>query len=82
VSTGIMLLEGVMGNLNDYTITAVEKEPGKWQGELRRKDGKEMRVHGTTMRVFTTMLASSAGEAMRLAEQAIESNSISPKGWT
>jgi hypothetical protein len=71
-----------MANLDDYVITTVEKEPGKWQGELRRKDGREMRIQGTTMLVFTTMFASSSGEAMRLAAQAIESNSISPAGWT
>ena len=72
-----------MANLDDYVITTFERERGKWQAELRRKDGKEMRVRGTTMLVFTTQFASSPGEAMKLAQQAIiDNNTISPAGWT
>jgi hypothetical protein len=51
-----------MTNLSDYVVAAHLREAGKWEAEIRRKDGKEMRVEGTTKLVFTTMLApSSAG---------------------
>ena len=54
---------------------------GKWEAEIRRKDGKEMRVEGTTKAVFTTMLAPSSSEAIGLAYQAIDGNKISVAGW-
>jgi hypothetical protein len=69
-----------MAKLDDYVITTVERERGKWQAEIRRKDGGEMRLQGTTMLVFTTMFATSPGESMKLAQQAIDTNRISPAG--
>jgi hypothetical protein len=71
-----------MTNLSDYVVTARLREAGKWEAEIRRKDGKEMRVEGTTKLVFTTtMLVPSSGEAIGLAYQAIDSNKISVAGW-
>jgi hypothetical protein len=40
--------ELVMTNLSEYVVTAHLREAGKWEAEIRRKDGKEMRVEGTT----------------------------------
>ena len=70
-----------MTNLSDYVVTARLREMGKWEAEIRRKDGREMRVEGTTKLVFTTMLASSSSEAIGLAYQAIDSNKIATAGW-
>jgi hypothetical protein len=70
-----------MTNLSDYVVTARLREMGKWEAEIRRKDGKEMRVEGTTKLVFTTMLAPSSSEAIGLAYQAIDSNKIATAGW-
>jgi hypothetical protein len=70
-----------MTNLSDYVVAAHLREAGKWEAEIRRKDGKEMRVEGTTKLVFTTMMAQSSGEAIGLAYQAIDSNKILPAGW-
>jgi hypothetical protein len=70
-----------MANLSDYLVTARLREAGKWQAEIRRKDGKEMRVNGATRAVFTTMLAPSSSEAIGLAYQAIDSNEASIAGW-
>jgi hypothetical protein len=67
-----------MINLSDYVVTAHLRKHG-WEADIRRKDGKEMRVEGTTKLVFTTMLARSSSEAIGLAYQAIDSNEIA--GW-
>jgi hypothetical protein len=69
-----------MTNLSDYVVTAHLRERG-WEADVRRKDGKEMRVDGTTKLTFTTILAPSSGEAIRLAYQAIDTNKILPAGW-
>jgi hypothetical protein len=66
-------------NLSDYVVTARLREHG-WEAEIRRKDGKEMRVEGTTKLVFTTTLVPSSSEAIGLAYQAIDSNKILPAG--
>jgi hypothetical protein len=72
-----------MSEYGEFVISAVEIESGKWQAEIRRRDGKEMRVGATTMAVFKTMNAPTAGEAMKLAKQAIDANTISRSaGWT
>jgi len=70
-----------MTNLSDYVVTAYLRETGKWQAEIRRKDGKEIRVEGTTKLVFTIMLVPSSSEAIGLAYRAIDSHEISPAGW-
>ena len=70
-----------MTNLSEYVVTARLREAGKWRAEVRRKDGKEMRVEGTTKLVFTTMPVPSSSEAIGLAYQAIDSNEISVAGW-
>jgi hypothetical protein len=71
-----------MANSADYVVTTYEIEPGKWQGEIRRRDGGEMQVEDIRRVVFTTALAQSSGEAMMLAYQALDTNKISPAGWT
>ena len=70
-----------MTNLSEYVVTAHLREAGKWEAKIRRKDGKEMRVEGTTKLVFTTMLVPSSSEAIGLAYQAIDSNEASIAGW-
>jgi hypothetical protein len=63
----------------NYVIVVVEKEGGRWQGEIRRKDGQEMQVGVSAVR---TMYASTAGEAMKLARKAIDARAISRSaGW-
>jgi hypothetical protein len=71
-----------MANSYDYVVTTYEIEAGKWQGEIRRRDGREMQVEGTPKAVFTTALAQSSGQAMMLAYQALDTNRISPAGST
>jgi nitrogen fixation protein FixH len=73
--------EFAVANSGDYVVSTHERGPGKWQGEIRRRDGGQMQVEGTRKRVFTTALAKSSGEAMELAYQAIDSNEISLAGW-
>jgi hypothetical protein len=70
----------LMADLSDFVVTAHLRDRG-WEAEIRRKDGKEMRVEGTTKLVFTTMLAPSSSEAIGLAYQAIDSNEASIAGW-
>jgi hypothetical protein len=70
-----------MTNLSDYVVTAHLREAGKWEAEIRRKDGKEMRVEGATKLAFTTMLAPSSSEAIGLAYQAINADKVLPTGW-
>lgn len=72
--------ELAVANPDDYVVTTYELEPGKWQGEIRRRDGREMQVHGTRKVVFKTALAQSSGAALELAYQAIDSNEISVAG--
>jgi hypothetical protein len=74
-------MELAMTNLSDYVVTAHLRDAGKWQAEIRRKDGKEMRVEGATKLIFTTMLAQSSSEAIELAYQAVDTNKILPAGW-
>jgi hypothetical protein len=69
-----------MADLHDYVVTAHLRAQG-WEAEIRRRDGKEMRVEGATKLTFTTMLAQSSGEAIELAYQAIDANKILPAGW-
>jgi hypothetical protein len=52
-----------------------------WKTEIRRRDGKEMRVGGATKLTFTTMMAQSSGEAIELAYQAINADKVLPAGW-
>jgi hypothetical protein len=69
-----------MTDLSDYVVTAHLRAQG-WEAEIRRRDGKAMRIEGTTKLVFTTMLSPSSSEAIGLAYQAIDSNRISRAGW-
>jgi hypothetical protein len=69
-----------MADLCDFVVTAHLRDRG-WEAEIRRRDGKEMRIEGATKLVFTTMLAPSSSEAIGLAYQAIDSNKISRAGW-
>jgi hypothetical protein len=69
-----------MTDLHDYIVTAHLRARG-WEAEVRRRDGREMRIEGITKLVFTTMLAPSSSEAIGLAYQAIDSNAISSAGW-
>jgi hypothetical protein len=64
-------LELAMANSDNYVVSTHEREPGKWQGEIRRRDGGEMQVEGTRKRVVTIALTQSSGEAMMLAYQAL-----------
>jgi len=59
-----------MADLHDYVVTARLRAQG-WQAEIRRRDGKEMRVEGDTKLTFTTKLVPSSGEAIELAYEAI-----------
>ena len=78
----VTIAELVVANSADYVVSTYEIEPGKWQGEIRRRDGGEMQVDGPRKVVFTTALAQSSGQAMMLAYKAIDTNKILPAGWT
>jgi hypothetical protein len=58
-----------MADLSDFVVTAHLRDRG-WEAEIRRKDGKEMRVEGATKLTFTTMMAQSSGEAIRFCQRA------------
>lgn len=66
-----------MADLSDFVVTAHLRDRG-WEAEVRRRDGKEMRVEGATKLTFTTMFAQSSSEAIELAYQAIDTNKILP----
>jgi hypothetical protein len=70
----------LMADLSDFVVTAHLRDRG-WEAELRRRDGKEMRVEGATKLTFTTMMAQSSGEAIELAYQAINADKVLPAGW-
>ena len=70
----------LMADLSDFVVTAHLRDRG-WEAEIRRKDGKEMRVEGATKLTFTTMMAQSSGEAIELAYQAINADKVLPAGW-
>jgi hypothetical protein len=70
----------LMADLSDFVVTAHLRDRG-WEAEIRRRDGKEMRVEGATKLTFTTMMAQSSGEAIELAYQAINSDKVLPAGW-
>ena len=69
---------------DDYVITADEKEPGKWQATVRRRDGRQIPMgDGTTLPEIKTLRANTSGEAIRLAWEAIDSlRRSSSSGWT
>jgi len=70
----------LMADLSDFVVTAHLRDRG-WEAEIRRRDGKEMRVEGATKLTFTTMMAQSSGEAIELAYQAINADKALPAGW-
>jgi hypothetical protein len=70
----------LMADLSDFVVTAHLRDRG-WEAEIRRRDGKEMRVEGATKLTFTTMMAQSSGEAIELAYQAINADKVLPAGW-
>jgi hypothetical protein len=70
----------LMADLSDFVVTAHLRDRG-WEAEIRRRDGKEMRVEGATKLTFTTMMAQSSGEAIELAYQAINGDKVLPAGW-
>ena len=61
----------------DYIITEFVNDKGQWQARIRRKDGKHIRVQGTTVVEFNTHHASSEIEATRIAREAIDSKMLS-----
>jgi hypothetical protein len=69
-----------MADLSDFVVTARLRDRG-WEVEIRRRDGKEMRVEGATKLTFTTMLAQSSGEAIEMAYKAINADKVLPVGW-
>jgi nitrogen fixation protein FixH len=74
--------EFAVANSADYVVTKYEIEPGKWQGEIRRGDGKEMQVEGTRKAVFTTRSHNRRVKRRCWAYQALDTNRISPVGST
>ena len=70
----------LMADLSDFIVTAHLRDRG-WEAEIRRRDGKEMRVEGATKLTFTTMMAQSSSEAIELAYQAINADKVLPAGW-
>jgi hypothetical protein len=69
-----------MADLSDFIVTAHLRDRG-WEAEIRRRDGKEMRVEDVTKLTFTTMMAQSSGEAIELAYQAINADKALLAGW-
>ncbi len=68
---------------DDYVITADEREPGRWQGKVRRRDGQKIPKGEIFVEEIATVVANTSGEAMRLAREAIKTHDkISSKGWT
>jgi hypothetical protein len=51
----------LMADLSDFVVTARLRDRG-WEVEIRRRDGKEMRVEGATKLTFTTMMAQSSAK--------------------
>jgi hypothetical protein len=70
----------LMADLSDFVVTAHLRDRG-WEAEIRRRDGKEMRVEGTAKLTFTTMMVQSSSEAIELAYQAINVDKVLPVGW-
>jgi hypothetical protein len=61
----------------EYLISEFVNDKGQWQAHIRRRDGKDISVEGTTHPVFTTMHADSENEAIRIAKEAIDTHKIS-----
>jgi hypothetical protein len=61
----------------DYIITEFVNDKGQSQARVRRKDGKHIRVQGTTVVEFSTHHADSEIEATRIAREAIDSKMLS-----
>jgi hypothetical protein len=61
----------------DYDISEFVNDKGQWQARIRRRDGKHMRVQGTTVVEFNTRHASSEIEATRIAKETIDSKMLS-----
>jgi len=61
----------------DYIITEFVNDKGQWQARIRRRDGKHIRVQGTTVVEFNTRHASSEIEATRIAKEAIDGRMLS-----
>lgn len=61
----------------EYIITEFVNERGQWQAEVRRTDGKHIRVQGTMVPAFKTQHASTENEAIRIAKEAIDTGKLS-----
>jgi hypothetical protein len=61
-----------------FTISAYEREPGKWRARVRRTSGRALIAGRTKFRVFETAIDSaSEADAMAMAIESIDAGAFS-----
>jgi hypothetical protein len=64
----------------EYSIIAVEREPGSWCAEIRRLDGKLIKAVGSSdsfAKITTPVNSLSAEDALKLAQKGIDGGGMS-----